>query len=80
MQEIRKAAVNMVRAAVIYPQIESVTSPTVSTDQAAYYLNRKSQTLRTWACLENGALVPVKINGRLAWSVSEIKALTMGVK
>ncbi len=59
-----------------FPPLEQVTSPTVQTDAAAHYLNRKPQTLRSWACLENGALRPTRINGRLAWSVAEIKALT----
>lgn len=62
----------------IFPPLESVTRPTVPTDAAAFYLNRRPQTLRAWACLENGALRPVRINGRLAWSVSEIRNLLSG--
>lgn len=50
----------------------------VSTVAAAYYLNRKAQTLRSWACLENGPLKPIKIHGRLAWSIVEIRALLNG--
>jgi hypothetical protein len=48
----------------IFPPLEQVTRPTVPTDAAAYYLNRQPQTLRAWACLENGALRPVRIQGR----------------
>jgi hypothetical protein len=60
-----------------HPPLEKVTSPTVSTEAAAYYLNRRPQTLRLWACYEKfGALRPLRINSRLAWSVAEIKALT----
>lgn len=59
-----------------FPPLGEVTSPTVSTEAAAYYLNRKPQTLRVWACLEAGAIRPTRINGRLAWPVSKIKALT----
>lgn len=59
----------------VYPPLEQVTRPTVPTDQAAYYLNRQPQTLRAWACLENGALRPVRISGRLAWRVADICAL-----
>ena len=55
--------------------LDQVTSPTLSTNDAAFYLNRKAQTLRSWACLENGAIRPIRINGRLAWSVDKIKAL-----
>lgn len=63
----------------LFPPLEQVTRPTVPTDAAAYYLNRQPQTLRAWACLENGAMRPVRINGRLAWNVAEIKALLSGV-
>lgn len=57
-----------------FPPLELVNRPTVPTEQAAYYLNRRPQTLRAWACLENGALRPVRINGRLAWNVAEIRS------
>jgi len=62
----------------VYPPLEHVTRPTVPTDAAAYYLNRQPQTLRAWACLENGAMRPVRINGRLAWPVAAIRALLSG--
>lgn len=55
--------------------IEQVTRATLSTEEAAFYLNRRPQTLRSWACLENGLLKPLRINGRLAWPVKEIKCL-----
>lgn len=47
----------------------------VGTACAAFHLGRKPQTLRVWACLENGPLRPNRVNGRLAWSVGEIRAL-----
>ena len=56
----------------------SVTNPTVSTNDAAYYLNRKSQTLRAWACCENAPIRPIRINGRLAWKVADIRRLLNG--
>ena len=59
----------------IFPPLEHVTRTILTTEEAAHYLNRRPQTLRAWACLENGALRPVRINGRLAWSVNEIKKL-----
>lgn len=62
----------------VFPPLEQVTRPTVPTDAAAYYLNRKPQTLRAWACLENGALRPVRISGRLAWRVADIRKLLSG--
>ena len=58
-----------------FPLLELVNRPTVPTDQAAHYLNRRPQTLRTWACLENGPLRPHRVMGRLAWSVAEIRAV-----
>lgn len=56
-----------------FPPLESVTRPTVDTAAAAHYTNRRPQTLRAWACLENGPLRPIRINGRLAWPVSELR-------
>ncbi|MDD5581394.1 MAG: helix-turn-helix domain-containing protein [Methylobacter sp.] len=61
-----------------FTPLEQVTLPTTTTNAAAHYLNRKPQTLRAWACLENGPIRPVRINGRLAWPVAEIKALLNG--
>jgi hypothetical protein len=58
-----------------YPPLESITRPTVNTAAAAYYLCRQQQTLRVWACQENGPIRPVRINGRLAWSVATIRGL-----
>jgi hypothetical protein len=55
--------------------LELETRSAIPTDAAAHHLNRKGQTLRTWACLENGPIRPIRINGRLAWSVAEIKKL-----
>lgn len=49
------------------------TRPAVDTAAAAYYLSRKQQTLRGWACLENGPLRPLRINGRLAWPVADLR-------
>ena len=53
--------------------LEQVTRPTVGTAAAAYYLDRKMQTLHIWACKENGPVRPVRVHGRLAWPVAEIK-------
>ena len=56
-----------------FPPLEQVTRPTVPTEQAAYYLNRRPQTCRAWACFENVPLRPFRINGRLAWPVAELR-------
>lgn len=47
----------------------------INTNEAAFYLGRKPQTLRKWASLESGPLRPVRINGRLAWAIADIKRL-----
>ena len=63
-----------------FPPLEQVNRPTVPTEQAAHYLNRRPQTLRHWAMRDgSGPVRPVRINGRLAWPVSGIKA-ALGVK
>ena len=54
------------------------TRTAIPTDAAAHHLNRKPQTLRNWACFENGAIRPIRINGRLAWPVAAIRALLSG--
>lgn len=59
----------------LFGPLENETRTTISTAAAAHHLNRKPQTLRIWACLENGPIRPIRINGRLAWQVAEIKAL-----
>ena len=61
-----------------HPPIEAVTRPTVDTAGAAYYLNRSQQTLRGWSSRGDGPLRPIRMNGRLAWPVTDIKKL-MGV-
>ena len=62
-----------------FPALESVTRPVVDTAAAAYYLNRRPQTLRGWACLENGPLRPTRVHGRLAWHVADIRKI-LGVQ
>ena len=45
------------------------------TPEAAFHLNRAQQTLRLWAMRENGPVRPIRINGRLAWPVSELRRI-----
>jgi hypothetical protein len=52
----------------------------VDTNEAAAAINRAPQTLRKWACLENGPIRPVRIHGRLAWRVSDLQSLLNGNK
>lgn len=61
------------------PDQRYTTLPAVlSTQDAAAFINRRPQTLRKWSCLENGPLRPIRINGRLAWRVSDLSALLRG--
>ena len=64
-----------------FPPLELVNRPTVPTEQAAHYMNRRPQTLRGWACCETfpEGLRPIRINGRLAWPVSELRRV-LGVQ
>lgn len=43
------------------------------TAEAAFHLNRAQQTLRLWAMRENGPIRPIRVHGRLAWPVAELR-------
>lgn len=43
------------------------------TREAAVHLDRAAQTPRIWASEDSGPVRPVRVNGRLAWPVAEIK-------
>lgn len=59
-----------------FPPLELESRPAVPTEQAAHYLNRRPQTLRLWAIRDGaGPIRPLRVNGRLAWPVSEIRRL-----
>ena len=58
-----------------YPPLEQVTRPSLKTEEAAFYLNRRPQTLRLWAMREDGPVRPIRVCGRLAWKTTEIRAL-----
>lgn len=61
-----------------FPSLALETRTALTTKEAAYHLNRKPQTLRAWACLENGPLRPIRVNGRLSWPVADIKSALDG--
>jgi hypothetical protein len=61
-----------------FPPLDAETRSHVDTACAAYHLTRKAQTLRAWACLENGPLRPHRINRRQAWATADIKRLLSG--
>jgi hypothetical protein len=53
--------------------LERETRVALPTNEAAFHLNRAQQTMRLWAMREDGPLRPMRINGRLAWPVSELR-------
>ena len=55
--------------------LDCETRATLPTHEAAFHLNRAQQTMRLWACQENGPIRPLRINGRLAWPVTAIRNL-----
>lgn len=60
----------------LFPALELVNRPTVPTEQAAYYLLRRPQTLRGWASAETfpDGLRPMRVRGRLCWPVAGIRS------
>jgi len=68
------------KTADFFPPLETVTRPNVTTKEVAFYTNRREQTVRGWACFEDGPLRPLRINGRLAWPVSELRKVVGGFK
>ena len=75
MQNLHSIKASQQASFLAFTPLALETRPAVDTAAAAHYLSRRPQTLRGWACLENGPLRPSRINGRLAWSVSEIRIL-----
>jgi hypothetical protein len=55
--------------------VDLETRSHVNTATAARWLNRNPQTLRKWACVEDGPLRPRRVGGRLAWAVADIRAI-----
>ncbi|RYH42957.1 MAG: DNA-binding protein [Alcaligenaceae bacterium] len=58
-----------------YLPLDQITRPNLKTEEAAYYLNIRPQTLRVHACMDKGAIRPLRINGRLAWPVDALRKL-----
>lgn len=58
--------------------LEQESRSHVETACAAFHLNRQPQTMRSWASSERGPIRAIRINGRLAWSTSQIRALLNG--
>lgn len=61
-----------------FTPLEAETRSHVETACAAFHLMRKPQTMRTYACFENGPIRAHRIHGRLAWAVADIKRILNG--
>lgn len=65
-----------VGAASALPPLSAETREELTTDQAAFYLGRKANTLRIWACRQNGPIKPARtVHGRLAWKTADVRKL-----
>lgn len=52
------------------------TRAALPTPEAAFHLSRAQQTLRVWAMRDgSGPIRPLRINGRLAWPVADLKRI-----
>lgn len=58
-----------------FVSLDKETRTYLCTAEAAHHLNRSPQTLRLWACTETGPIQPMRIYGRLAWAVADIRRL-----
>lgn len=66
---------DMVASTIRTNPLENETRANLPTPEAAYHLNRAQQTLRLWAMRENGPIRPIRIHGRLAWPVADLRRL-----
>lgn len=55
--------------------LDQETRTHVSTKVMCHHLGRKVQTARGWACHEDGPIRPIRVCGRLAWAVADIRRL-----
>ena len=66
------------RMAIKSPQLiplDKEARTNLPTPEAAIHLNRAQQTLRIWAMRENGPIRPIRVHGRLAWPVAELRRI-----
>lgn len=58
-----------------FTPLELETRPTTDTAAAAHYLRKAPQTLRIWACKENGPIRPIRVGAHLHWKTADIRKL-----
>jgi len=61
----------------IYPPLQSVSKPNLTTAELAFYSNLAEQTWRKHACYDTApeGLRPIRVCGRLAWPTAGAKKL-----
>jgi hypothetical protein len=59
----------------LIPSVNEDKRVLVDTRTAAHHLLRSEQTLRGWACFENGPIRPIRIGRRLGWPMAKIREL-----
>ena len=67
----------MRRQQALYPPLETVTKPNLTTRELSYYSDLAEQTWRVKACYDTApdGLRPLRICGRLAWPTAGAKKL-----
>jgi hypothetical protein len=53
--------------------LSSEARHSIGTDAAATHLGRAPATLRRWATSGDGPLIPIRVYGRLAWPVADLR-------
>lgn len=66
---------NMETKTIATTPLDRESRAALPTPEAAFHLNRAQQNLRLWAMRENGPIRPIRVNGRLAWPVAELRKL-----
>lgn len=60
-----------------HPPLESLTCNFVGTSAAAHYLGRAPKTLHNWTSSGQSPIQAIRIKGRLAWSVADIRKVSV---
>lgn len=59
----------------VFPPLETVTKPLLTTSEYCWYTNFAKQTAWLHACKENGPIRPVRVGSRLGWPTKAVKEL-----
>ncbi len=67
----------MRRQQALYPPLETVTKPNLTTAELAFYSNMTAQTWRVKSCYDTApeGLRPLRVCGKLAWPTAGAKKL-----